>query len=147
MVSALREHVLGESLRDVGRTVATMTDDCFQAHPALNLRCIGRNSCSRYYREMFFEPFPDLSAERKGFAIGKNSIYLELDLVGTMSGPWLGLRPTGRRFTLPITVSVRFRDGLVHGETMYYDARTWCSQLEIRLDDVLAAAADLTSAH
>ena len=88
--SPCSEHGRCERLNDVAGTMATMTDDCYQEHPSIGLRCNGQSSCARYYDEAMFTPFPDHGAEWQGMAMAKDTIVLWVRLYGEMKGPWMG---------------------------------------------------------
>jgi hypothetical protein len=62
------------------------------------------------------------------------------ELHGTMKGPWLSLEPTGREFTIPLVNIVPFKDGLMRGERLFYDAATFCDALGLDLDALRSAA-------
>jgi hypothetical protein len=48
--------------------------------------------------------------------------------------------PSGKAFSVPFANVTPFRDGLMHGETIYFDLATLCEQAELPLDEVRAAA-------
>ena len=48
---------------------------------------------------------------------------------GTHDGPWAGVEPTHRPFTVDVCDVVRWRDGLVVEEHLYYDRATILAQL------------------
>jgi len=145
MLSVVSEHGRCERLNDVVGTMATMTEDCFQEHPSIGLRCEGQAACARYYDEALFTPFPDHGAEWQGMAMAQNAIVLWVRLYGEMKGAWMGLASTGRTFSLPLVVVVKFRGDRMVGETWYYDAATLCEQLGLERADVLAAARRLSA--
>jgi hypothetical protein len=57
-----------------------------------------------------------------------------------MKGPWLGLAATGREFTVPLVDIVPFKDGLMHGERILYDAATFAEQLGLDVHELRTAA-------
>jgi predicted ester cyclase len=91
--------------------------------------------------EALFGAFPDLSPTSEGFAYGDNEFVTWGTVHGTFSGAWLGLAPTGRSFTCAFNNVVPFVDGKMQGETLLFDIAGLCSQVGLRTEDVLAAAA------
>lgn len=91
----------------------TLTPDCFLEHVSLGLRAVGRDATTQAY-EKLFTAFPDLGPVPEGIAFGDDVLVAFGQLRGTMDGPWLGLAPTGRSFTVPLVNVVPFRDGLMH---------------------------------
>jgi predicted ester cyclase len=144
MMAVLAEHGRCERLNDVEGTMATMSNDCYQEHPSIGLRCEGQTACARYYEDVMFVPFPDHGADWQGMAMAKDRIVLWVRLYGEMKGPWMGLPSTGRSFSIPLVVIVEFRDDLMVGETWHYDAATLSEQLGLERTDVLAAARRLS---
>jgi hypothetical protein len=61
-------------------------------------------------------------------------------LDGTSGGEWMGVPFSGRSFSVPSANVTPFRDGLMEGETVYFDLATLCEQAGLPLDDVRAAA-------
>jgi SnoaL-like polyketide cyclase len=61
-------------------------------------------------------------------------------LHGTMQRQWLGLAPTGQAFTVPLVNIVPFKDGLMHGERVLYDAATFADQVGLDVHTLRAAA-------
>ena len=60
---------------------------------------------------------------------------------GTFSGAWLSPAPTGRSFTCAFNNVVPFIDEKMQGENLLFDIASLCSQVNLRTEDVLAAAA------
>jgi hypothetical protein len=52
----------------------------------------------------------------------------------------VGVPPTGRSFVVPFANVAPFKDGLMAGETIYFDLATLCEQAGLPLDDVRAGA-------
>lgn len=75
-----------------------------------------------------FGAFPDLGPIPGGIAFGDDVLVAFGQLHGTMKGPWLGLEPTGREFTIPLVNIVPFKNGLMEGERLFYDTAMLCEQ-------------------
>ena len=63
-------------------------------------------------------------------------------LRGTSGGEWMGVPPSGKSFAVPFANVTPFRDGLMEGETIYFDLATLCEQASLPLDAVRAGARD-----
>jgi hypothetical protein len=61
-------------------------------------------------------------------------------LDGTSGGEWLGVPPSGRSFSVPFANVTPFHDGLMAGESVYFDLATLCEQAALPLDEIRAAA-------
>jgi hypothetical protein len=61
-------------------------------------------------------------------------------LSGTSGGDWLGVPPSGGAFVIPFTNVATFGDGLMAGESLYFDLAMLCEQASIPLDAVREAA-------
>jgi hypothetical protein len=75
-----------------------------------------------------------------GEAFGEDVMVVWGSLRGTSGGEWMGVQPTGRSFVVPFANVTPFRDGLMEGETIYFDLATLCEQAGFPLDEVLANA-------
>ncbi|MGC1814409.1 MAG: ester cyclase, partial [Solirubrobacterales bacterium] len=67
-------------------------------------------------------------------------------LDGTSGGEWMGVPPSGRSFSVPFANVTPFRDGLMEGETIYFDLATLCQQAALPLDEIRAAARERAQA-
>ena len=61
-------------------------------------------------------------------------------LQGTSGGEWMGVPPSGRSFAVPFANVTPFRDGLMAGESVYFDLATLCEQADLPIDAVRAGA-------
>jgi hypothetical protein len=120
--------------------MTTLTADCFLEHVSLGLRTEGKRDATRADEELF-GAFPDLGPIPGGITYGDDVLVAFGELRGTMHGSWLGLPPTGREFTIPLVNIVPFRDGLMHGERLFYDAAMLCDQAGLDLSELRVAAA------
>jgi hypothetical protein len=139
MLTIYQRHRAAEEARDFPAVMQTLTPDCFLEHVSLGLRSEGRNDATRAYEELF-GAFPDLGPIPGGIAFGDDVLVAFGQLHGTMSGPWLSLEPTGREFTIPLVNIVPFKDGLMHGERLFYDAAMLCEQAGLDVHELRAAA-------
>jgi steroid delta-isomerase-like uncharacterized protein len=133
-------HRDAEAARDYDGILETFVEDCFLETHALGLRSDGREAVRRTYEEGYFAAFPDLSPDDVGEAYGDDVMVVWGTLEGTSGGEWMGVPPSGKSFRVPFANVTPFRDGLMHGETIYFDLVTLCEQAELPLDEVRAAA-------
>lgn len=61
-------------------------------------------------------------------------------LRGTSGGDWVGVAPSGGSFAVPFANVSPFRDGLMAGESIYFDLATLCEQAALPLEEVRAGA-------
>jgi steroid delta-isomerase-like uncharacterized protein len=139
MMSLFRTHRDAEALRDFDAIIGTFTDDCYLATAALGTRSEGREAARAAYVG-YFTAFPDLAPDDEGFAAGDDVLVSWGTLRGTSQGPWLGVPAGGGTFEVPFTNVSTFKDGLMHGETIYFDLATLCEQAAVPLESIRAAA-------
>jgi steroid delta-isomerase-like uncharacterized protein len=139
-------HRDAEAAHDYDAILATFVEDCFlETHP-LGLRSEGKAVVRTAY-EGYFTAFPDLTPDDKGVALGDDVMVVWGTLQGTSGGDWMGVPPSGHSFAVPFANVTPFRDGLMAGESIYFDLATLCEQARIPLLDIRAAAATLAGAQ
>jgi steroid delta-isomerase-like uncharacterized protein len=134
-------HREAEAARDIDGVLATFVPDCFLDTRALGLRSQGRDAVRAAYRQQYFTAFPDLVPEDEDIAYGDDVIAVWGTLRGTSRGEWLGVPPGGGAFQVPFANVVPFRDGLMAGESLYFDLATLCEQAGIPVERIRSAAA------
>jgi steroid delta-isomerase-like uncharacterized protein len=140
MQRLFERHRDAEAARDYDGILETFVEDCFLETHALGLRSEGRVAVRRTYEEGYFAAFPDLSPDDVGRAFGDDVMVVWGTLEGTSGGEWLGVPPSGKSFSVPFANITPFRDGLMWGETIYFDLATLCEQAKLPLDEIRAAA-------
>ncbi len=139
MQRLFERHREAEAARDYDAILATFVEDCFlETHP-LGLRSEGRTAVRAAY-EGYFTAFPDLAPDDQGRAVGEDVLVVWGTLRGTSGGDWVGVPPSGRPFSVPFANVTPFRDGLMAGESIYFDLATLCEQAALSLDEVRAGA-------
>ena len=141
MLRLFEAHREAEAARDIDVILETFVEDCFLETVALGLRSEGRDAVKTAYEHQFFSAFPDLAPDDEGIAVGADVVVVWGTLRGTSRGDWLGVPAGGGSFAVPFANVVPFRDGLMAGETVYFDLATLCEQAGLPLDQVRAAAA------
>jgi steroid delta-isomerase-like uncharacterized protein len=139
MLVVYRRHRAAEDARDFPAVMHTLAPDCFLEQVSLGLRSEGKKDATRAYEE-WFGAFPDLGPIPEGIAFGDDVLVAYGQLHGTMQRQWLGLAPTGQAFTVPLVNIVPFKDGLMHGERILYDAATFAQQVGLDVHELRAAA-------
>lgn len=132
-------HRDAEAARDFDAILSTFVEDCFLDTVPLGLRSEGRAAARAAY-EGYFVAFPDLSPDDEGMAFGDDVIVVWGTLRGTSRGDWLGVPPSGGSFAVPFTNVAPFKDGLMVGESIYFDLATLCEQAQLPVEEVRAAA-------
>jgi steroid delta-isomerase-like uncharacterized protein len=139
MQRLFERHRQAEAARDFDAILSTFVENCFlETHP-LGLRSEGRAAARSAY-EAYFTAFPDLAPDDEGVAFGKDVMVVWGTLRGTSGGDWVGVPPSGRSFAVPFANVTPFRDGLMEGESIYFDLATLCDQAALPLDEVRAGA-------
>ena len=125
--AVVREHMDSENRHDYDATLATF------GHPRYELIATGQVfDGEEEVREYFASSraaFPDQRNELRAMHHADDVVIVELDLLGTNTGPFLGQPPTGKSFRCPMTAFFFFEgDGIVC-ERVYFDAMTIASQI------------------
>jgi steroid delta-isomerase-like uncharacterized protein len=132
-----QRHREAEAARDYNAILATFVEDCFlETHP-LGLRSEGRAAARAAYGG-YFTAFPDLAPDDEGIAFGEDVMVVWGTLRGTSRGDWVGVPPSGGTFAVPFTNVTPFKDGLMQGESIYFDLATLCEQARLPIDQVRA---------
>jgi steroid delta-isomerase-like uncharacterized protein len=140
MQRLFEQHRDAEAARDYDGILDTFVEDCFLETQPLGLRSEGREAVRRTYEEGYFVAFPDLAPDDVGQAFGDDVMVVWGTLEGTSGGDWMGVPPSGKSFSVPFANVTPFRDGLMEGETIYFDLATLCEQAGLPLEQVRAAA-------
>ena len=127
-----REHFAAESAHDTPRTLATLHDDIMYHVVASGQIVYGKEAVSKYY-DVWWTAFPDVDIQVKRMITAGEYIICENVATATHLGPWLGMPPTGRKTVQHLCAVLRFRDGLMTEETVYYDQLERIMQLGSKL--------------
>lgn len=119
-VRLAREHFAAESAHDTPRTLATLADDILYHVVASGATVRGKEAVSKYY-DVWWTAFPDVDIQIKRLTASGEYVIAENVATATHLGPWLGIAPTGKRVVQHLCAVLRFRDGLMIEETVYYD--------------------------
>jgi hypothetical protein len=139
MLQLFETHREAEAERDFDAILATFTEDGFLETVSLGLRAEGKPAARTAY-EGYFTAFPDLNPDDQGLAFGDDVLVVWGTLRGTSGGDWLGVAPSGGSFAVPFTNVSPFKEGLMAGESIYFDLATLCEQAGLPLAEIRAAA-------
>jgi carboxymethylenebutenolidase len=121
------DHVAAEFVHmDLEATLATMTDDPYVNHVPVMTGGVSRAGVRSFYGEHFIGKWPaDIEITPVSRTVGAEQVVDELVLSFThdieMDQLLPGVAPTGRHVQLPFCVVVRFEDGKVGHEHIYWD--------------------------
>src|SRR5215471_16002197 len=121
------EHVRHEfSTRHTEHTLATMVEDAYVNHIPVLTGGSGRDELREFYSKRFIPQMPpDTEMAPVSRTIGEDQIVDEMIFKFTHTIPmdWMlpGIPPTGKRVEVPLVAIVRFRDGKLAHEHIYWD--------------------------
>ena len=128
------EHVRDEFVtRDTDATLCTMVPDAYVNHVPVMTGGVGREELREFYSRHFIPKMPpDTEIVPISRTIGTDQLVDEMIVrfTHTLEMDWMlpGVAPTGRQVEIPLVAIVRFRDGKLAHEHIYWDqASCWCS--------------------
>src|SRR5207249_8804419 len=121
------EHVRYEfNTRDHDETLATMVEDAYVNHIPVLTGGMGRDELREFYSKRFIPQMPpDTEMTPVSRTIGDDQLVDEMVFKFTHTIPmdWMlpGIAPTGKRVEVPLVAIIRFRDGKLAHEHIYWD--------------------------
>ena len=121
------EHLRAEfELHDAAATMTTMSETPHLYHLPTMAGGNGRDEIFAFYRDHFVTKWPkDTTTTLVSRTIGADQLVDELVMHfthdTTIDALLPGVAPTGKRVALPVVVVVKFRDGKVAHEHIYWD--------------------------
>jgi carboxymethylenebutenolidase len=121
------EHVQYEfSTRDADDTLATMVEDAYVNHIPVLTGGVGREELREFYSKRFIPQMPpDTEMTPVSRTIGDDQLVDEMVFKFTHTIPmdWMlpGVPPTGKRVEIPLVAIVRFKEGKLAHEHIYWD--------------------------
>jgi carboxymethylenebutenolidase len=137
------EHTRHEfATRDTEATLATMVDDAYVNHIPVLTGGYGKAELREFYSQRFIPGMPpDTTLTPISRTVGENQLVDEMifSFTHTQEMPWMlpGVAPTNRRVEVPLVAIVRFRDGKLAHEHIYWDQASVLKQLGLLTDDTL----------
>jgi carboxymethylenebutenolidase len=146
------EHVRYEfSTRNTEDTLATMVEDAYVNHIPVLTGGSGQDELREFYSKRFIPQMPpDTEMTPVSRTIGEDQIVDEMVFKFTHTIPmdWMlpGIPPTGKRVEVPLVAIVRFRDGKLAHEHIYWDQASVLVQIGL-IDAANLPVAGVESAH
>jgi len=143
-LSALwEEHTKHEfATRDTEATLATMVDDAYVNHVPVMTGGTGKAALREFYSRDFIPSMPpDTALTPISRTIGENQLVDEMIFSFTHSQemPWMlpGVAPTNAHVEIALVVIVRFREGKLAHEHIYWDQASVLKQIGLLTDPSL----------
>ena len=137
------EHTRHEfSTRDTEATLATMVEDAYVNHVPVLTGGDGKAALRDFYARDFIPSMPpDTTLTPISRTVGENQLVDEMifSFTHTREMPWMlpGIAPTNRRVEIPLVAIVRFRDGKLAHEHIYWDQASVLKQIGLLTDPAL----------
>jgi steroid delta-isomerase-like uncharacterized protein len=127
-IELIREHMDTEVTHEFDKTLAT-----FNGHPRYEIVPTGQvfdgdDEVMTYYRTTR-TAFPDQRHDNARFYVADDAVIVEFDLLGTNTGEFYGLPPTGKAFRVPIIAVFALEDEMIVNERIYFDAASLVTQI------------------
>jgi len=129
------EHVRHEfATHNTEDTLATMVTDAYVNHIPVLTGGVGKQQLREFYSKRFIPQMPpDTEMVPLSRTIGHDQLVDEMifKFTHTMRMDWMlpGVAPTGKRVEVPLVAIVRFRDGKLAHEHIYWDQASVLVQL------------------
>jgi len=137
------EHTAHEfNTRDTEATLKTMVDDAYVNHVPVMTGGHGKAELAAFYSTDFIPAMPpDTTLKSVSRTIGDDQLVDELifSFTHTQEMPWMlpGVPPTNKYVEVPLVVVVRFRDGKLAHEHIYWDQASVLKQIGLLTDPSL----------
>jgi carboxymethylenebutenolidase len=135
LLAVWQQHVYAEFVtKDVEAALATMTDDAHVLLVPVGTGGRGKDGVRAFYAQSFIPQIPpDIVATPISQVIGADYLVEEAVHVFTHSlrMDWMipGVEPTGRRVEVAVVGIIKFRDGKVAHEHLYWDHASVLAQI------------------
>jgi carboxymethylenebutenolidase len=143
LVQLWEEHTSHEfSTRDTEATLETMVDDAYVNHIPVLTGGYGKGALRDFYSRDFIPSMPpDTTLTPISRTVGDNQLVDEMifSFTHTQEMPWMlpGVPPTNRHVEIPLVAIVRFRDGKLAHEHIYWDQASVLKQIGLLTDESL----------
>jgi len=137
------EHTAHEfSTRDTERTLETMVDDAYVNHVPVMTGGRGKTELRAFYSTDFIPRMPpDTRLTPVSRTVGEDQLVDEMifSFTHTEEMPWMlpGVAPTNKHVEVPLVVIVKFRDGKLAHEHIYWDQASVLKQIGLISDATL----------
>jgi carboxymethylenebutenolidase len=146
------DHVRHEfSTRHTENTLATMVEDAYVNHIPVLTGGVGHAELREFYSKRFIPQMPpDTEMIPVSRTIGEDQLVDEMVFKFTHTIPmdWMlpGVPPTGKRVEIPLVAIVRFKEGKLAHEHIYWDQASVLVQIGL-LDAAHLPVAGVETAH
>jgi carboxymethylenebutenolidase len=146
LVRLWEEHMRYEfETKNAEDTIATMVADSYVNHIPVMTGGVGHAALREFYATHFIPKMPpDMAMTPLSRTIGTDQLVDEMVIrfTHTTHMDWMlpGIAPTGRRVEVALVVIVRFRDGKLAHEHIYWDQASVLKQLGLLNDPSLPVA-------
>ena len=146
------EHVQYEfSTRNTEDTLATMVEDAYVNHIPVLTGGVGRDELREFYSKRFIPQMPpDTEMTPVSRTIGEDQLVDEMvfKFTHTIRMDWMlpGIPPTGKRVEVPLVAIIRFRNGKLAHEHIYWDQASVLVQIGL-IDAATLPVAGVESAR
>ena len=128
--------------RDTEATLETMVEDAYVNHIPVLTGGRGKEALRAFYSRDFIPCMPpDTTLTPVSRTIGDDQLVDEMifAFTHTQEMPWMlpGVAPTGKRVEVPLVAIVRFRDGKLAHEHIYWDQASVLKQIGLLTDESL----------
>uniref|UniRef100_Q01VT9 SnoaL-like domain-containing protein n=1 Tax=Solibacter usitatus (strain Ellin6076) TaxID=234267 RepID=Q01VT9_SOLUE len=137
------EHTRHEfATRDTESTLDTMAEDAYVNHVPVLTGGVGKNALREFYSKDFIPRMPpDTTLTPISRTVGTDQLVDEMifSFTHTQEMPWMlpGVPATNRRVEVALVAIVRFRDGKVAHEHIYWDQASVLKQIGLLNDPTL----------
>jgi steroid delta-isomerase-like uncharacterized protein len=105
--------------RDIDVLMRAHSEDCVLESPLAG-KARGRRAIEMIYRA-FVKSFPDLTVENPELIVDGDRVVQTVTFSGTNTGGFMGMAPTGKRFSFAAVLICTLRDGQIVHEKRIYD--------------------------
>jgi carboxymethylenebutenolidase len=128
--------------RDVESTLDTMVEDAYVNHIPVMTGGFGKPALRDFYSRRFIPCMPpDTTLTPVSRTVGTDQLVDEMifSFTHTQEMPWMlpGVPPTNRRVEIALVAIVRFRDGKLAHEHIYWDQASVLKQIGLLTDPAL----------
>ena len=137
------EHTQHEfATRDTEATLATMVEDAYVNHVPVMTGGFGKSALRHFYSCVFIPCMPpDTTLTPISRTVGEDQLVDEMifSFTHTQEMPWMlpGVAPTNARVEVALVAIVRFRDGQLAHEHIYWDQASVLKQIGLLTDPAL----------
>jgi carboxymethylenebutenolidase len=135
LIDLWRAHLECEfATRDTEATLATMTDDAYVNHVPVMTGGVGKEQLREFYARRFIPKMPpDTTITPVSLTCGEDQVVDEMifQFTHTIEMDWIlpGVAPTGKPIKVALVAIVKFRDGKVAHEHIYWDQASVLAQV------------------